>query len=1059
MSIFCANFVGFFCVWWGKVAQRLAKFANAFFCVAKFFVSNTLPFCIDGLQHLVYNVNRKLCAKHKNLHEQGVPMKTQQRICTRICLFAISLVLFSASFAGWIGITPQIEASAATTGEGNYYANLNESLTGDDFRAQLATLITSTHKTQTTYDGLREVFKQSDADPNKPGNILLFYTGKSVPFSGSFNDGINREHVWPKNNGSAFPASSEAGSDAHHLRPCDSSLNSTRSNNSFGEVPQTNANVAGKNGVYFDSTNLCYQASTSDGTLFYPGEGYRGATARILMYLQVRWGDKYSLSFVDRAGNNKTIGKISDLMKWHLQEPPTEEEIYRNNVVAGIQGNRNPFIDHPEYAEKIYCYDGESYNNVLKQVVAQYGNNNAQVESITINPSTISVVAGQSVSLGISLSPSNAKNDLVWTTSNSAVATVASGVVKGVANGTATITAYSQSNPSVKATATVTVKSVKSIAVSGTPTQTSYYAGENFNPAGLKVVATYSDGTTATIANDSCSWLDATTRQTALSKGSTSVLCVLGNLEQTVHGITVSSVQMKSFDITRSSFSGSGAYAWQTWTSDGISGKAFMYGGNTSAIQMNSSKSYYYIYNTTELPGSLLTITITSQSEGKNVEILTSNTPFTPGSSKIATGGTSHGIKTVGAQPTTWTINTTDKYFAINYKSTGVWYIESISVSYGEAEQQEHVHNYGSWQAEVPATCQQTGTVGHYYCQGCNTYFNANKQEITNLTIAKADHSLGAWNQGYAGTCVENGQVGHYQCTVCNKYFDSNKNPLSTIVDTNGQHSLGAWNQGYSATCVQEGQLGHYQCTLCNKYFDQNKQQLSTIVVPAGNCQLNNWVEEQPSTCQQHGTMAHFLCTVCGKTYNEQGTLVTDLTLPLGECSFGEWEVDQEATCKKAGSKHTTCLVCGQTKTEQIDKLDHNYGEWQVALQPTLTSKGEEQRTCQDCGGRQSREVDPLTPTQAFQPYVDQLGVGTMQQQFQAINNALAFYNSLSAEQQVEVATQRASLQQAMDDYNTTVQNVNDVHQQASNVANAVVCAQAVALLAICAFVVGKRFF
>ncbi|MBQ3067398.1 MAG: hypothetical protein IJD18_05145 [Clostridia bacterium] len=124
-----------------------------------------------------------------------------------------------------------------------------------------------------------------------------------------------------------------------------------------------------------------------------------------------------------------------------------------------------------------------------------------------------------------------------------------------------------------------------------------------------------------------------------------------------------------------------------------------------------------------------------------------------------------------------------------------------------------------------------------------------------------------------------------------------------------------------------------------------------------------------------------------------------------------------------------------------------------------MTSKGEEQRTCQDCGGRQSREVDPLTPTQAFQPYVDQLGVGTLQQQFQAINNALAFYNSLSAEQQAEVATQRASLQQAMDDYNTTVQNANDVHQQASNTANAVVCAQAVALLAICAFVVGKRFF
>jgi len=91
--------------------------------------------------------------------------------------------------------------------------------------------------------------------------------------------------------------------------------------------------------------------------LFYPGEGYRGATARILMYVQTRWGDTFNLTFVDSAGSCKTIGKISDLLRWHLEEPVTEAEIARNNAVYNIQGNRNPFIDHPEYATKIYCYD------------------------------------------------------------------------------------------------------------------------------------------------------------------------------------------------------------------------------------------------------------------------------------------------------------------------------------------------------------------------------------------------------------------------------------------------------------------------------------------------------------------------------------------------------------------------------------------------------------------------------------------------------------------------------------------------------------------------------
>lgn len=50
---------------------------------------------------------------------------------------------------------------------------------------------------------------------------------------------------------------------------------------------------------------------------------------------------------------------------------PTEEEIRRNEAVFGLQGNRNPFIDHPEYAAQIYCYDGESYNNALQQVLAE----------------------------------------------------------------------------------------------------------------------------------------------------------------------------------------------------------------------------------------------------------------------------------------------------------------------------------------------------------------------------------------------------------------------------------------------------------------------------------------------------------------------------------------------------------------------------------------------------------------------------------------------------------------------------------------------------------------
>ena len=268
----------------------------------------------------------------------------------------------------------------------NYYSSIDFNQTGLNLRSEVRDLITNTHKNYTTYSGLKDAFKTADADVNKNGNIIWFYSGTSVSFNGfgSGNGSTNREHVWPKNAGKAFDAQSNCGSDAHHLRPTEAQLNSTRSDNSFNEVATTQANIVRQNGST-KYENLCYTA----GGFFYPGEGYRGATARILMYVQTRWGDKYNLRFVDSAGNNKTIGKISTLMKWHLTEPVTEEEKRRNEAVYKIQGNRNPFIDHPEIATKIYCNDGEVYNNALKKVAEEYDKYNPieddkVLESITL---------------------------------------------------------------------------------------------------------------------------------------------------------------------------------------------------------------------------------------------------------------------------------------------------------------------------------------------------------------------------------------------------------------------------------------------------------------------------------------------------------------------------------------------------------------------------------------------------------------------------------------------------------------------------------------------------
>ena len=715
-------------------------------------------------------------------------------IFTTVCMFVAMLGGFVGLFTA-TETTPTYIADAATSSD--YYAPLDDNLNlrGDAFRAELADLIIDTHKTLTTYAGLINIFPDSDADPNKAGNILWFYTGTSVKMPTNFNSGTNREHVWPKNAGKAFPESTLAGSDAHHLRPTDNSLNSTRSDNSFGEVPQTTGNIVAENGSK-SYANLCYQANST----FYPGVGYRGATARILMYMQTRWGDEYNLRFVLGNGNNKTIGDIETLMKWHIEEPPTAEEKTRNEVVFGIQGNRNPFIDHPEYAEMIYCHDGESYNDELQAVVKTYGSYlddltdpSVEVESISISADKNALVVGETSNLSVSINPSKASKEVTWTSSNPSVATVNNGTITAISAGTTTITATSVKTPSKSATLTITVKSLSALTITGTPTKTKYESSQTFNPAGLTVTAKYSDNSTAVIPNSQIQWLDGTTRQTTLAVGTTTVIAKLGNIEKTITGISVTQATTKTLTISRASFSGSGAYAWTSWSTDGFSGYGFMYPNNKDQIQMNTDKTAKYIYNTTSIEGGIKSITIKG-SDGKTFEVRTSSTPFAQNSG-AATGGTVRGTITASADGTKLDINTTDTYFAITYTSSkGAVYLDEIIIEYGIGGGSTCSHVASDWIIDSQATCKVAGSK-HIECTKCGEILDAQEIPTTN------NHSYGNWSTTSEPKCNQFGSESH-TCSICGN--------VETRQIAKSQHTWSQWVDNGNGTESRE-------CSACNE--------------------------------------------------------------------------------------------------------------------------------------------------------------------------------------------------------------------------------------------------
>ncbi len=403
-------------------------------------------------------------------------MTKRQRLHLSLALIAVAAIVLALALPFTAQPALAQETSAVNSYQGDYYDNLNTDLDGEEFRAQLAKLITDTHTTWTVYRGssslsLNNVWPLSDVgDVHNPNDNTMkwFYTGTVVPsdnFGGNAGQ-TNREHVWAKSGTSTFGASwAEAGpgADAHHLRPTEVRLNADRGDLGFGEVAQTKSNIVAQNGSKsYGSTpdELCYKGAN----LFYPAKGYRGATARILFYMQVRWGDACSLDFTDgpTKGDGKLIGKISDLMKWHLQEPPTEEEIYRNNIIAGIQGNRNPFIDHPEYAEMIYCHNNASYSATLQQTVLTYGSylytEADRPTALTLSAASLQLQVGQSsAKITVTPTPAQALSRVQWSTSDATVATVSDGVVTAVAAGTATITATSVVDNTVTASLTVTV--------------------------------------------------------------------------------------------------------------------------------------------------------------------------------------------------------------------------------------------------------------------------------------------------------------------------------------------------------------------------------------------------------------------------------------------------------------------------------------------------------------------------------------------------------------------------------------------------------------------------
>ena len=238
-----------------------------------------------------------------------------------------------------------------------YYSVVDFSQSGENLKQQLSQLITSTHTTNLMYtsSSLPDTWlavKNGDLEPTNLNNVLLIYGWNDTDgqfttdrvrdvnsscHTSSCNGFWVREHVFPRSLGTPNLGSEFAGADAHNLRAIDNQRNNLRSNRIF-------------------DTGLGTASYVLPNGNWYPGDEWIGDVARIIMYMYLRYPTQCSALSV--GAGTTSISPLNDMpdifLLWNAIDPVSSLEINRNNAISNLQGNRNPFIDNPYLATKIW---------------------------------------------------------------------------------------------------------------------------------------------------------------------------------------------------------------------------------------------------------------------------------------------------------------------------------------------------------------------------------------------------------------------------------------------------------------------------------------------------------------------------------------------------------------------------------------------------------------------------------------------------------------------------------------------------------------------------------
>ncbi|QNP41570.1 endonuclease [Lysobacter solisilvae (ex Woo and Kim 2020)] len=301
------------------------------------------------------------------------------------CTFTIDATKVTDGGGAKLAQNKVIGFTVAASGGTGYYAHVNTTSA-----SQLRCSLHETIKNHTAYPysggttNTWSILEIADEDPNNAGRILDVYRNRSY-LKGSERAGTgtgltyNREHTWPNSLGFGSTTGDKGlpyspYTDTHMLYLSDTTWNADRGNKPYADctlasgcgerITEANNGFGGGNGVYPGNSNWVKGPDGNAGS-FQPWGHRKGDIARAVLYMAIRYEGgidqngqtEPDLELTDdrskiviTSASPAYMGLLSTLLAWHQADPPDAGERERNEVIYSFQGNRNPFVDHPEWA-------------------------------------------------------------------------------------------------------------------------------------------------------------------------------------------------------------------------------------------------------------------------------------------------------------------------------------------------------------------------------------------------------------------------------------------------------------------------------------------------------------------------------------------------------------------------------------------------------------------------------------------------------------------------------------------------------------------------------------